>query len=178
MRGRVVPLVGSLAFLVLAPGTLAGFIPYRLTNWRVQPAFFGQKWLQAAGAVLLLGGVAVLVDSFLRFALEGRGTPAPVVPPEQLVVSGLYRYVRNPMYAAVLSTVLGQALILSSATLLWYSAILWVMFHLFVLVYEERALRQKFGRSYEASCSNVRTMAATSQTVVRPVNWRVHRDAP
>ncbi len=150
------PLVGSLTFLVLAPGTLAGYIPYRLTNWRVQPAFFGQKWLQGAGAVLLLGGVAVLVDSFLRFALEGRGTPAPVVPPEQLVVSGLYRYVRNPMYVAVLSTVLGQALILSSATLLWYAAILWMMFHLFVLLYEERALRGRFSHSYEEYCANVR----------------------
>ena len=156
MRGSVVALAGSLVFFLLAPGTLAGFVPYRLTNWRVQPAFFGQRWLPAAGAVLLLGGVAVLMDSFLRFALEGRGTPAPVVPPEQLVVSGLYRYVRNPMYVAVLSTVFGQALILSSATLLWYSAILWVLFHLFVLLYEERALRQKFGRSYEAYCSHVR----------------------
>ena len=149
-------LAGSLVFFLLAPGTLAGFIPYRLTNWRVQPAFFGQRWLPAAGAALLLGGMAVLMDSFLRFALEGRGTPAPIVPPEQLVASGLYRYVRNPMYVAVLSTVLGQAFILSSATLLWYSAILWVLFHLFVVLYEERALRRRFGHSYEAYCANVR----------------------
>jgi protein-S-isoprenylcysteine O-methyltransferase Ste14 len=155
VRGRAGPLLGSLVFLVIAPGTIVGFIPYRLTHWRVEPAFYGQPWLRAPGVFLLLGGAVVLLDSFRRFALEGRGTPAPVVPPDQLVVSGLYRYVRNPMYVALLSIVLGQALLLSSTTLLWYSAMLWLMFHLFVLMYEEPTLRRTFGRSYEEYCANV-----------------------
>ena len=149
-------MLGSIVFLALAPGTLAGLIPYRLTDWRVQPPLFGQAWLRAAGVILLVCGVAVLLDSFLRFALEGRGTPAPVLPPDQLVVTGLYRYVRNPMYVALLSMVIGQALLLGSATLLWYAAILWLMFHVFVLMYEEPTLRRKFGRSYETYCANVR----------------------
>lgn len=156
MRGRAGPLIGSFVFLVIAPGTIAGLIPYRLTQWRMQPAFLGQPWLRAPGVLLVLGGCLVLLDSFRRFALEGRGTPAPVVPPDQLVVSGLYRYVRNPMYVAVLSIVLGQALLLSSTTLLWYSAILWLMFHVFVLMYEEPTLRRKFGRSYDEYCASVR----------------------
>jgi protein-S-isoprenylcysteine O-methyltransferase Ste14 len=156
VRGRAGPVLGSLVFLLLAPGTIAGLIPYRLTHWRAQPAFFGQRWLPVAGAVLLIGGFAVLVDSFRRFALEGRGTPAPVLPTDQLVVSGLYRYVRNPIYVAVLSLVLGQALILSSTALVWYSAILWLLFHLFVLLYEEPTLGRRFGRSYEEYRTHVR----------------------
>jgi protein-S-isoprenylcysteine O-methyltransferase Ste14 len=91
-------------------------------------------WLRAVGMVCVAGGLAVLIDSVLRFAIEGRGTPAPVAPPEQLVVSGLYRYVRNPMYVAVLCLVLGQALLFGSTTLLWYLIVLWLMFHLFVVL--------------------------------------------
>jgi protein-S-isoprenylcysteine O-methyltransferase Ste14 len=120
------------------------------------------------GAIMIVAGVAVLVDSFLRFALEGRGTPAPILPPNELVVSGLFRYVRNPMYAALLSVIVGQALVLGSATLVWYAAILWVQFHLFVLLYEERALRRRFGRSYEVYAANVR------RWLPRVSPWRTH----
>lgn len=156
VRGKAGPLLGSLVFFVVAPGTIVGAIPYVLTQWRAQPAFFGLVWLRVPGAIMLAGGVAVLVDSFLRFALEGRGTPAPIVPPNQLVVSGLYLYVRNPMYVALLAIVLGQALVLGSTTLAWYAAILWAHFHLFVRLYEEPALRKRFGRSYEVYAANVR----------------------
>jgi protein-S-isoprenylcysteine O-methyltransferase Ste14 len=149
-------LLGSFLFFVLAPGTVAGYIPYRITHWRFEPPLAGIVWLRAAGAVVLVGGVAVLIDSFLRFALEGRGTPAPVVPPDQLVVTGLYRYVRNPMYVALLCIIFGQALFFGSTALMVYSIILWSMFHLFVRLYEEPALRNRFGRSYETYYANVR----------------------
>ena len=152
---RAGPLLGSFLFLVFAPGIIAGYMPYTMTHWRFEPPFFGIVWLRAVGAAVVFGGVVILIDSFLRFALEGRGTPAPVVPPKELVVSGMYRFVRNPMYVAVLSIIFGQALLLGSTTLLVYAIALWVAFHSFVMLYEEPTLRMQFGRSYDVYCANV-----------------------
>lgn len=90
--------VGSLVFLVLIPGTMGGLIPWWITGWQAQPVALAA---QIAGVVLLAAGLAVLLDAFVRFAFEGRGTPAPIAPTEQLVVGGVYRHVRNPMYVAV-----------------------------------------------------------------------------
>jgi protein-S-isoprenylcysteine O-methyltransferase Ste14 len=101
-------------------------------------------------------GLAGLVESFGRFAIHGRGTPAPVMPPTRLVVTGLYRYVRNPMYVAVLWIVVGQALFFGSRELLAYAALFWVTVHVWVLVYEEPALRARFGADYAAYCAAVR----------------------
>lgn len=150
MSGRVGPIVGSVVFFALAPGVVAGWIPYALSGWELRPPFFGLAVIRGAGVILLVGSVGVLVDSFARFALEGRGTPAPVAPTNTLVVSGLYRHVRNPMYVAVVGAILGQALLLGSRVLLAYAAGIWTLFHLFVLTYEEPTLRQQFGASYEA----------------------------
>jgi len=86
----------------------------------------------------------------------GLGTPAPVAPPARLVVSGQYRYVRNPMYVAVVTIVIGEALVLGRAVLLAYAALLWLFFTLFVVLYEEPALAEKFGASYVAYRKNVR----------------------
>jgi protein-S-isoprenylcysteine O-methyltransferase Ste14 len=169
---RAGPLFGSFLFLVFVPGTIAGYIPYTMTHWRVEPPFFDIVWLRGIGAAGVFVGVAVLADSFLRFALEGRGTPAPVVPPEELVVSGLYRFVRNPMYVAVLCIVFGQALLLGSTPLLVYSIALWVAFQSFVMLYEEPTLRMKFGRSYDVYCANV------SRWLPRLRPWRRDRPSP
>lgn len=147
-------LVGSFAFFVIAPGTLAGWIPYAITNWRVQAPFGGIPG-RIAGGALLTAGAAVLIDSFRRFVFEGRGTPAPVAPPQELVVSGLYRYVRNPMYVAIVSAILGQALLFGSLALVAYAAIVWLAFHSFVTFYEEPVLRRKFGHSYDVYRANV-----------------------
>ena len=103
-----------------------------------------------------MAGLAVLLDSFARFALRGRGTPAPVLPPTHLVVSGLYRYVRNPMYVAVLALVAGQGLLLGDVRVAAWGALLLVGFHLFVVGYEEPALRRAFGAEYERYCAGVR----------------------
>jgi protein-S-isoprenylcysteine O-methyltransferase Ste14 len=108
-----------------------------------------------AGALLLGLGLAALLESFARFALAGQGTPAPVLPTRRLVVTGLYRYVRNPMYLAVASIVLGQALILGDSRLLTYAVCLWAIFHLFVLAYEEPTLRRSFPEDAEAFFRNV-----------------------
>lgn len=101
-------------------------------------------------------GLTVNVESFVRFALKGFGTPAPIAPPERLVVSGLYRFVRNPMYVGVLAAILGQALLLGSVTLLEYAGVVWLGFTAMVVVYEEPTLRRTFGASYERYCANVR----------------------
>lgn len=137
-----------------APGTVAGWIPYQLTRWRMQPSPL--PGLRVAGAVLIAAGVASIVESFLRFALVGLGTPAPVAPPRHLVVSGQYRYVRNPMYVALLAVIIGQALLLASTHLLVYAAITWAVVHFWVLMYEEPKLGEQFGESYRTYRRNVR----------------------
>jgi protein-S-isoprenylcysteine O-methyltransferase Ste14 len=152
---RFFAVVGSAFFLVIAPGTVAGYLPWRICGWRVQGSllhFSPFRWL---GVLLVVAGVPVLLDSFARFALKGLGTPAPVFPTRHLVVSGLYRYVRNPMYVAVLAMILGQGLLFGDLRVLEYGVLVWVAFHLFVLLYEEPALRRSFGVEYESFCANV-----------------------
>jgi protein-S-isoprenylcysteine O-methyltransferase Ste14 len=153
---RVRAVLGSLVFFIIAPATVAGWIPYWLSRWRVQPPLLGVPGERFVGGVLVGLGIAGLVECFGRFALEGRGTPAPVAPTRSLVVSGLYRHVRNPMYVAVVSVILGQALLLGSRVLLLYAGVVWLLFHAFVRVYEEPTLRRQFGASYEAYRANVR----------------------
>jgi protein-S-isoprenylcysteine O-methyltransferase Ste14 len=148
-------LVASLVFLALVPGTVVGLVPYWLTRWRVEEPFLGVTGVRALGALMVLAGLASLLDSFARFVFVGRGTPAPVAPPTRLVVSGQYRHVRNPMYVAVLALVAGQGLVLGSGVLLAYAALLWLFFHLFVVLYEEPHLASRFGESYREYCRNV-----------------------
>ena len=128
-------------------GATAGLVPWWLTGWEVN-----EYWAPArvAGALLLGAGAIVLVSAFGRFVVEGLGTPAPVAPTEQLVVGGLYRYVRNPMYVAVAATIVGQALLLGQPLLLAYAAVFLAVTAAFVRLYEEPALRRRYGAEYEA----------------------------
>lgn len=105
--------------------------------------------------MLIIAGVPGIVVSFVRFALEGFGTPAPIAPTRKLVVTGLYRYVRNPMYIAVVAVIFGQALLLGDARVIWYGALFWLACHVFVLVYEEPTLKRTFGGEYESFRANV-----------------------
>jgi protein-S-isoprenylcysteine O-methyltransferase Ste14 len=152
---RTTAILGSALFFVVAPFTLAGLIPWWMTRWQVGPAFLGLEATRIAGALLVAAGVPGLVDSFARFALQGLGTPAPVAPPHKLVVTGLYRYVRNPMYVSILAVILGQALVLADTRLIVYGALFWLAFHLFVVAYEEPTLEQSFGTEYDAFRANV-----------------------
>jgi protein-S-isoprenylcysteine O-methyltransferase Ste14 len=152
---RVSAVIGSALFFALAPCTVAGLVPWWISRWQVQPPLFGLFPLRIAGCLLVLASLPVLLDSFARFALEGLGTPAPVFPTKQLVVTGWYRYVRNPMYVAVVSEIAGQGQIFGNVTLLEYGALVWLFFHLFVLTYEEPKLRATFGEEYELFCTNV-----------------------
>jgi protein-S-isoprenylcysteine O-methyltransferase Ste14 len=140
--------IGSAVFFVLAPGVVAGAIPWWLTSWEVRGSWPAP--VRVAGAGLVAAGVVVLVQAFMRFVREGLGTPAPVAPTETLVVGGLYRYVRNPMYLAVLATIVGQALLLAQPILFGYAVVVWVAFAWFVRLYEEPHLTERFGATYRA----------------------------
>jgi len=148
-------IVGSAIFLFVAPGFVAGLAPWWISHWHVGAAFLGVPLFRYTGVALIALGIAGILDSFVRFALEGIGTPAPVFPTRHLVMSGLYRYVRNPMYVAVVSSILGQGLFFGSVTLLEYGGVVWVCFHLFVLLYEEPTLRASFGPEYRSFCAAV-----------------------
>ena len=152
----VAPLLGSAVFFCVAPGLAAGVVPGALVGWQIGPPFLGLAFLRVVGIILIILGAASLLESFARFALEGHGTPAPVVPPVILVVSGQYRYVRNPIYIAVVASIVGQALLFGSILVLGYSGIVWCVFHFLVVGYEEPTLRWQFGESYNAYQASVR----------------------
>jgi protein-S-isoprenylcysteine O-methyltransferase Ste14 len=152
---RIAAIVGSAIFLVIAPGIVAGYVPWRICRWHVEAPLLGTSSLLVVGVLLIAAGLPVLLDSFTRFALNGLGTPAPILPTRHLVVTGLYRYVRNPMYIAVVSLVLGQGLFFGSVLVLEYGIAVWVAFCLFVLIYEEPTLRKSYGPEYEEFCANV-----------------------
>lgn len=155
MSRKALAIVISAVFVIIAPGFVAGVVPWWISRWRLGPPFLGIPLLRFAGGILVALGLIGLLDSVRRFAVQGLGTPAPVFPTRHLVVSGLYRHVRNPMYAAVVSTLLGQGLILGNLSLLAYGGVLWLLFHVFVLAYEEPNLKASFGSEYEGFCAKV-----------------------
>jgi protein-S-isoprenylcysteine O-methyltransferase Ste14 len=144
--------VGSSVFFVLAPGFIAGLAPWWLTGWQMQdlwPSFL--VWpIRILGVVMIVAGAAVVIQAFARFVNEGLGTPAPIAPPERLVVGGLYRHVRNPMYVAVTTAILGQALLLGQTVLFELAAVVWLAMAAFVRWYEEPTLRRRYGAAYDA----------------------------
>jgi protein-S-isoprenylcysteine O-methyltransferase Ste14 len=156
---RVTAASGSALFFALAPGVVAGLVPWWLTGWRPGAAPLG--WLPAwwlpvrvlggvLGGVLTAAGAVVLVAAFVRFVAEGAGTPAPVAPTDELVVGGLYRYVRNPMYLAVLAAIVGQALLLGRPVLLGWAVLAGAAMVAFARWYEEPALARRYGPRYAA----------------------------
>jgi protein-S-isoprenylcysteine O-methyltransferase Ste14 len=159
---RAAALLGSFVFLIVAPGTLAGLIPYWLTGWGGAAGLP----LRLLGGALIVGGLALLLECFGRFAILGRGTPAPIAPPEKLIVTGPYRRVRNPMYGAVTAMILGQAAWFGDLRLLGYAALVWTGFHLFVLAYEEPTMRRSFPEDY------ARFFAAVPRWIPRLVPWK------
>ena len=166
---KTIAILGSAIFFVVAPCVLAGLIPWSMTRGEFLPPFFGLEVTRVIGVILILAGVPGLVDSFARFALQGLGTPAPIAPTRNLVVTGLYRYVRNPIYVAVVAIVLGQAVLLGDWRLIVWGALLWLGFHLFVVAYEEPTLEQTFGGEYEAFRANV------PRWIPRIAPWRPSR---
>jgi protein-S-isoprenylcysteine O-methyltransferase Ste14 len=155
VRSKASAAVASFVFLALAPGFVAGLVPYWISRWQLLPPLLGFGAFRAVGALLVAAGLPILLEAFWRFAFEGIGTPAPILPTRHLVVSGLYRYVRNPMYLAVAAMIAGQGLLLGNVRVLEYGALVWCGFHLFVLIYEEPTLETTYGAEYEAFRRNV-----------------------
>ncbi len=150
------PTIGTVLFVLVVPGTVIGLVPFWLSGWRVQPPILGWLPLRWVGAGLFVCGLPVFFDFLLQFVREGRGTPAPIAPPQQLVVTGVFRYVRNPGYLGVLALIVGQGLFFGNAWILVYAACVALGFQLFVVFYEEPDLRRRFGAEYEAYCRQVR----------------------
>jgi protein-S-isoprenylcysteine O-methyltransferase Ste14 len=142
--------VGSAVFFLLAPGVVVGLIPWLLTRWQAREPLPYWTPVRVLGVILLVAGLIALVQAFVRFVVEGFGTPAPVAAPDRLVVGGVYRYVRNPMYVAVLAAIIGQALLLGRLGLLLYAGAAWLIVAAFVHWYEEPTLTRRFGAEYEA----------------------------
>ena len=142
--------VGSAAFFLVGPGIMTGLIPWLLTGWQVREPLPYWAPLRVIGVILLVAGLIVLIQAFVRFVMEGFGTPVPVAAPERLVVGGVYRYVRNLMYVAILAATVGQALLLGQLGLLLYAAAFWLIAAAFVRSHEEPALTRRFGADYEA----------------------------
>lgn len=139
------PGLKTLVFTVLVPGTVTGVIPLLLVHGRVR---FGPLGLAGLGIALIVVGAACYLRCAFDFVLTGRGTPAPIDPPRTLVAKGPYRFVRNPMYVGVLFVLLGEAAALGSISLFCYAVVVGLLFHWFVVLYEEPALGAKFGRAY------------------------------
>ena len=148
-------LLRTIIFTFLVPGTVTILIPYWLLSSRSAPPPIQLGSFRYFGALPISIGAAIYFWCAWDFTFAGRGTPAPIDPPKELVVRGLYRYVRNPMYVGILSILLGEALLFESRRLFEYTAVVFVFFYLFVVLYEEPVLRQKFGESYRRYCRNV-----------------------
>jgi len=136
----------SLLFLIAAPGVVAGYIPLVLLRRgaQIESGLFAYLALP-----LWLIGVLILLWSFWNFLVQGRGTPAPIDPPKELVAVGFYRYIRNPMYTAIAAINIGHFLWLGYWSLLIYACVAFIIMHTFVVLYEEPNLKRKFGVSYE-----------------------------
>lgn len=146
------PILKTLFFVGLVPGTVFVLVPYLLLGKDVPWPAGWMNWLALGPFVL---GAAILLKCAWDFAVVGLGTPAPIDPPQFLVVSGFYRYVRNPMYVGVALVLFSEAMLFSSPRLLKYALLVGTCFFLFVLAYEEPTLRKKFGASYQAYCQAV-----------------------
>ena len=153
---------------------MAGLVPWLLTRWDADDQPLA---LRILGGVFLVLGAALVLETTTRFALQGRGTPAPWAPPEHFVVRGSYRVVRNPMYVGVLALIVGQALLLGREILFAWAAAAWLLFHLFVVFEEEPGLRRRFGADYEDYCARVARWLPTNPRSPRYSRRRQGRPA-
>jgi protein-S-isoprenylcysteine O-methyltransferase Ste14 len=146
MKRAVVPLLNTILFTIFVPGTVAGYIPYRLVGGWTRPPAGPLTWL---GAIMTVLGAATYLRCAWEFAVRGLGTPAPFAPTKYLVTTALHRHVRNPMYIGVALVILGQGAMFRSLHLVQYAAGMLLVAHLFVVFYEEPTLRRQFAESYE-----------------------------
>jgi protein-S-isoprenylcysteine O-methyltransferase Ste14 len=146
--------VSILFTLFGGPGIILAFLPWAITHFRIPQG--EPVWQRALAAALIAGGLVPLLESIIRFVRVGRGTLMPNVPTERLVATGLYRFVRNPMYVGDLIVLAGEALLFRSYWLLLYIAAIWLMLDQFIRRYEEPTLLRRHGAEYESYCEQVR----------------------
>ncbi|MGH9782847.1 MAG: methyltransferase family protein [Terriglobia bacterium] len=149
MKRGATSVIKTVIFTVLVPGTVTVVVPRWLLASGSGAGAFNAGWLQILGVLLIALGASGYLWCAKDFALAGQGTPAPTDPPRILVVRGLYRVVRNPMYTSVLLVLVGEGVLFGAWVLLAYAAVFWLAVHSFVLFYEEPALQRRFGEVYE-----------------------------
>ncbi len=147
-------LLKTIIFTFLVPGSVTILVPYWLLSSRSVPPW-EPGLFRYVGVLPIAIGAAVYCWCAWDFTFAGRGTPAPIDPPRELVVRGLYRYVRNPMYVGILLILLGEAFLFASQKLFAYVAVMFIVYLLVVILYEEPTLKHKFGESYRRYCRNV-----------------------
>jgi len=152
---RASAILGTLVFFLLAPGFVAGVVPWWITRWQFRTPFPSSSPFRILGVALILLGIPALLDSFARFAWQGLGTPAPLFPTRHLVVTGFYRYVRNPMYVGVAAVIFGQGLLFGNVEVLEYLVCVLIAVQAFVVWYEEPKLTATFGDEYRRFRENV-----------------------
>lgn len=145
----------TLLWSVFVPGTLTTLVPYLLLSSKLELYPVRLSGFRFIGLIPIALGALLYLWCAWDFTFTGKGTPAPFDPPKEIVVRGLYRYVRNPMYVAALLVLAGEAILFESVLILIYAAIVFSVFHLWVCFYEEPTLRRKFGESYEKYCLRV-----------------------
>ena len=155
----------NLLFTLIIPGTVAVYAPLLIAHGRKITSY---PVLLSIGVVLFIAGAATYLWTVWDFAVAGRGTPLPIEAPEKLVVRGLYRYIRNPMYVGVIMFILGWASIFTDYWLLIYALGVGIAVHLFVELYEEPRLKELFGEKYESYKTVV------GRWVPRPRRNRLH----
>jgi len=158
-------LLKTIIFTIVVPGTVVVYIPYRLLASETGRPFLDLGFLRYLAVVPIVLGAAIYLRCAWDFTFTGKGTPAPIDPPKQLVVRGLYRWVRNPMYVGILLLLFGEAGLFESRNVFVYAAVVFLVFHIWVVLYEEPILKQKFGESYQQY----------GETVPRWMPWRMRR---
>lgn len=150
-------LLRNLFFTILQPGIVAGLIPFLILEDEINN-IFAQPWTYQhyLGAIVLLIGFIVMLTCIISFAVNGRGTLSPIDPTKRLVITGLYKFSRNPMYVGVTMILIGEAIFSQSSYLWIYSLFVFVAFNIFIRLHEEPRLRKDFGEEYDQYCKKVR----------------------
>ncbi len=147
----------NFVFVVLQPGTVAGLVPYIIAKDDFRNAFSGTFLLHHyLGILIFLTGLFIMLHCVITFAVDGLGTISPADPTKRLVISGLYKFSRNPMYVGIIMILTGEVVFVRSVYLLIYTIVVFILFHLFVKYKEEPRLKRDFGQDYEMYCQTVR----------------------
>ncbi len=147
----------NLFFTILQPGVVGGLVPYLLLRADEKEKILQSfQFLQYTGLILFVLGFVVMMNCILNFAIHGKGTLSPADPTKKLVIAGLYKYSRNPMYVGVILMLIGEAVFFQSGRLWIYSMLIFVVFHLFIVFFEEPRLKKDFGAEFDQFCNKVR----------------------